>query len=67
MTVAAQSIAVVRSSPVLPNDGIVDGFARVAVPHHCGFALIGDANGGHVGHAESRFLHGLMCRLHLGP
>ena len=33
---------------VLPDDGIVDGFAGLAVPDHGGFALVGNANCGDV-------------------
>ena len=33
---------------VLPDDGVVDGQAGAAVPHHGGFALVGDADGAHV-------------------
>ena len=33
---------------VLPDDGVVDGCAGLAVPDHRGFALVGDADGGDV-------------------
>ena len=30
-------------SPILPDDGVVDGFSGFPVPHHGGFPLVGDA------------------------
>src|ERR1700730_16657428 len=38
--------AMLRSAPVLPDDGIVDGLARRALPDEGGLALIGDADTG---------------------
>ena len=34
-----------RRAPVLPDNGLVDGLAGLALPHHRGFALVGDADG----------------------
>ncbi len=39
----AQVLAQRFRAAVLPDDGVVDGFARGAVPHHRRFALVGDA------------------------
>ena len=41
-----QGAAGVGSAAVLPDNGAVDGFARAPVPHHGGFALVGNAHGG---------------------
>ena len=38
----------VLGAGVLPDDGVVDGLAGGPVPHHGGFALVGDADGGDV-------------------
>ena len=38
----------VGCAAVLPDDGAVHGLSRRAVPHHCGFALVGDADRGDV-------------------
>ena len=46
MPVSFELSAVVGCASILPNDGIVERFARVAVPHEGGFALIGDAQRG---------------------
>ena len=40
---------VIGDAGVLPDDGVVDGFAGVAVPDESGLALVGDADGGDVG------------------
>src|SRR6202022_95368 len=40
-----QPHAGVGGAPVLPDDGIVNGFAGRAVPHHHRLALVGDAEG----------------------
>jgi len=46
--VGAQSGAQRLAAPVLPHDGVVDGLAGAAVPHHGGLALVGDADGADV-------------------
>ena len=35
-----------RGAAALPYDGVIDGLAAYAVPHHRGLALVGDADGG---------------------
>ncbi len=49
-------------APVLPHQSRGDGLAGFFVPHHRGFALIGNAYGGNVAGqqacAAERFLHG---------
>jgi len=40
---------------VLPDDGVMDGQARVAVPDDRRFPLIGDADGGNIFGAQPRF------------
>ncbi len=37
-----------RSTAALPHDGVVDGAACFFIPHHGGFALVGDADGGNL-------------------
>ena len=55
----AQSQALGLGTPVLPNDGVVNGLAGVAPPHHRGFALVGDAHGGDLVGTESCLLQDL--------
>ena len=43
-----QLIDDVLRAGVLPDDGVVDGFAGGLVPHHGGFALVGNSDGGNV-------------------
>ena len=43
MSLGFQSGADLRRAPVLPDNGLVDRLARLALPHHRGFALVGDA------------------------
>ena len=45
MPCRTQSCAAIRCAAVLPNDGIVQGRARFAIPQKHGFTLIGDADG----------------------
>ena len=44
-----------RAHAALPDDGVGHGPARVAVPEDGGLALVGDADGGHVGRSRPRF------------
>ncbi len=48
-------LATFRGSAVLPDDGVVDGFAVGAVPDDGGFALVGDAQTGEVACAQTGF------------
>ena len=57
-SVRLQALAERRRPSVLPDDGVVNGFAGVAVPHHGGLALIRDADGGDVRGAEPRASEG---------
>src|SRR5690606_34379799 len=41
---------------VLPDDGVVNGLAGVAVPHHRRLPLVGDADGGDVGDVHAPLL-----------
>ena len=43
---------------VLPDDGVVNRLARLAVPDHGGFALVGDADSTDIAGFESRFEQG---------
>ena len=52
----------IGGAAVLPDDGAVDGVAGGAVPHHGGFALVGDADRGNVLRADP----GLVERLAAG-
>ena len=51
---------------VLPNDGVVNGLAGAFVPHHRGFALVGDAHRRHLGGADAGFGQGLLRGGQLG-
>ena len=51
----AQLVAQRRRPPVLPDDRVAWRAERLAVPEHCGLALVGDADsGGYVGRAVQR-------------
>ena len=41
-----------RGAAVLPDNRVVDGLARLAVPHNRGFALVGDAERRHIARAS---------------
>ena len=51
---------------VLPDDGVVYGLARGAVPDHRGLALVGDAQGADVGRRQPGLGQGLARRGQLG-
>ncbi len=42
MTLLGQSGRRLGGAAVLPDDGVVDGLAGLAVPHNSGFTLVGD-------------------------
>ena len=48
MALTPEALAEVGGATVLPDDRVVDKFARLAVPYDRCFALIGDADRGHV-------------------
>ena len=48
MAVAFQAIADIRGPAVLPDDGVVDRLAGLAIPDHGGLALVRDADAGDV-------------------
>ena len=52
---ALQSGADIGGAAVLPDDGAMHRLAGGAVPHHGGFALVGDADGGDVFGGDARF------------
>ena len=57
----SQAIADVRRAPILPDDGVGDGLAGLAIPHDRGLALVGDADRGDVARTHARagqHLHG---------
>ena len=58
-TARLEPVARRGGAAVLPDDGVADGFAGGAVPHHGGLALVGDADGGDVFGGEA----GLAQRL----
>src|ERR1039457_68474 len=45
----------------LPDDGMVDGFAGLAVPDNRGFPLVGNADSGDLGGLNPRRLQGLLA------
>ena len=46
--VLGKLVADIGGAPVLPDDGVVDRLAGLAIPDHDGLALIGNADGGNV-------------------
>ena len=38
----------IRGAPILPDNGIVNGFPGVAIPNDRGFTLVGDSNAGDI-------------------
>ena len=48
VAVAFELVAELGGATVLPDNGVVEGLAGVAVPEEGGFALVGDADGGDV-------------------
>src|SRR5690606_40777692 len=48
MPVLLELGAIGRRASVLPDNGVVNGFAGLSIPDQCGFALIGDADGRHI-------------------
>ena len=43
-----EAIGIGRGPAALPNDGVVNRFAGLAVPHDGGFTLVGDPDGGNI-------------------
>lgn len=63
-----QAFAEIGGSPVLPDDGIVDGSTRFAIPNDGGFALVGDAECSDVFAGEIGFRENVAGDLELsGP
>ena len=58
-----QIVADFIGAGVLPHDSVVIGLARVAIPHHRGLPLIGDANSGQIRRGETGLLQ--RARHHL--
>ncbi len=58
-TLFAQARTLVRSAPVLPDNGIAQCASAIALPQDGGFALIGDADGSQIVRAQARALQGL--------
>ena len=54
MTVGEQRRAALGGAPVLPDDGGSDGLPRAPIPHHGGFALVGDADRRKVAGCDAR-------------
>ena len=61
-----QAVAILTGAAALPDDGVVDGFAGVLVPHDGGLALVGDADGGDVRGGGTDVGHGLLGNFQLG-
>jgi len=55
MAFASQLGAGGLGAAVLPDDSVVHGLARLAVPQHRGFALVGDAHRAHGAGRNARF------------
>jgi hypothetical protein len=56
--VSAELVAYARGAAVLPDNGVVNGFARLTIPDEGGFALVRDANGGDIAGFGTGFVHG---------
>ena len=44
-----EGVAVLGGAAVLPDDGVIDGFAGLGVPDYGGFPLVGNTDGGELG------------------
>ena len=60
-----QPVAEGRGPAALPDDGVVDGIARGAVPDEGGLALVGDADGGDVRGLDAALGKGVRERVYL--
>ena len=60
-----QALHIRRGAAALPADGVVQAFPRLFVPQKRGFALVGDADGGDIGHVHAGQAHRRLQRLHL--
>jgi hypothetical protein len=55
VALAAEALAGIGRAAVLPDDGVIDGYASVTIPHDRGLALIRDADRGNVAWPGIRF------------
>ena len=55
----AQARRRIGGAAILPDDGVVDRLAGVAIPEDGGFALVGDADGGDVAGVMPAFFSAL--------
>ena len=58
-TLILQFVAIVRSSPVLPHDRIINRFLRLGIPHNGGFTLVGDTDTGNIQPIDIHHRNGL--------
>ena len=65
-TTGLQLVAVGAGAPALPDDGVADRFAGVAVPYDGGLPLVGDADGCNVLGAGPDLVHGRQGYAQLG-
>ncbi len=63
--VGAQPVAQGGRAPVLPDDGVVDRLAGFTIPDQRRFALVGDADSGDIGGAQSGRGDGFLGRAEL--
>ncbi len=66
MAFGEQAVADARRAPVLPDDGVVDRPAGLAIPNDGRFALVGDAYGGDVAGAQAGRGYGFLGDTELG-
>ncbi len=52
-----QRVTVFTGAPTLPDNGRTNRLPRLLVPNHCGFPLIGDADGGNVVCTHAQLIH----------
>ena len=61
MARAAQLFADCAGAAILPDDCVVDGRAGVAIPDHCGLALVGDADACDIASLDALLCHHLAA------
>ena len=54
-------LAEIGGAAILPDNGVVNRLAGLAIPDDSGLALVGDANGRHIARAGASFLQSFKC------
>jgi hypothetical protein len=66
MALGPESLAKVGRAAVLPDDRVADRLSGLAIPHNRGLALIGNADGRHIGGSGSGLSDRLKSHRDLG-